>query len=143
MPRPSYKGVLNLNEPSIKQRLMSFVGKLTDFYEIDIKPRRSTRSLKQNAWYWACLVQPFYEFLKEQDYEITENDAHEILRMRFVGNKTIPNKKTGEVLVEHRISTTELTTEQFSDYCEKCRDFLAQYIKYIAPDPDPSHAISH
>ncbi len=51
--------------------------------------------------------------------------------------KTVVDRRTGEErIVEYTGSTKVLTTEAFSIYCEKCRQFLAETFGVIVEDPD-------
>ena len=52
-----------------KVRLQTFIAGLPPdaIYEIRINPKRATRTLRQNSWYWAGIVTPFAEFLRAQE----------------------------------------------------------------------------
>jgi hypothetical protein len=141
MARPTIKlPSIDMTQADNKRRVIQSVGVLTGLYEVTIEPRRSTRSNQQNKWYWACLVRAFGEYMRDQDYDITSDDeCHEFLKARFLAT-TVVNKTTGEVLGRRVKSTTELTTEQFSDYCERCRAWMADFFGIIVPVPEPFHS---
>lgn len=139
MARESIKLPLNLSVLDNKRRLVSQIGILDGWYDVSLMPRRPTRSLRQNAWYFSCIAAALAQYLSDQDYDVTTTDqAHELLKARFL-KVAVTNKRTGEVLQNRVRSTTELTTEEFSDYCERCRTWLADFFGIIVPDPDPDH----
>jgi len=130
---------IDLSNLENKRRLVSQVGALTGVYEVELAPKRDRRSIQQLAWYWGCIVHPLYEVMKAQDAGVTLEDAHEALKGRFL---VVPvcHPDTGEFLCNRVGSTKKFTTVQMADYCEHCRDFLAQWFKIIVPDPDPQWA---
>lgn len=78
------------------------------------------RSLRQNAWYWSALIQPYFLYLVGRDPSITRPDeAHEMLKERFG--------------VE---STTAMNTAEFSTYCDKCRAYLWNSLYLMTYDPE-------
>jgi hypothetical protein len=138
MARPVIKlPCTDLAIPDIKRRVIQQVGVLVGIYDIEFDPRRDTRSNRQNAWYWACIVSAFAAYMRDQDYEIiTDDEAHEFLKARFLA-VSVHNRRTGEVIGRRVRSTTELSTEQFCEYCERCRAWLADFFGIIVPDPQP------
>lgn len=143
MARPTIKlQRIDLSTIDNKRRLIAQIGTLTGIYEVEICPRRNMRSNAQNAWYWSCIAPALAEYLSAQDYEITTaEEAHEFLRARFLA-VTVANKQTGVAIGRRVRSTTELTTEQFSDYCERCRTWMADFFGIIVEDPDPNYSSS-
>lgn len=138
MAREKISTCLNMDEPENKRRLMSKVGLLRGWWEVEISPRRNTRSLQQNKWYWSQIVAPLAEYLSDQDYNVTTSEeAHELLKARFLAT-TVFCKRTGDVLCRRVRSTTELTTEEFADYCERCRAWLSDFFNLQIQDPDPA-----
>ncbi len=89
--------------------------------------RPQLRTIEQNAMYWATVVTPFAEFLAEHDPTITKEDAHELLKRKFLAAPII-DMLTGEVILENgRIgSTTDLTTAQMSEYINRCARHLRE-----------------
>jgi hypothetical protein len=137
MRRKSYKGIRNMDHPDTKMSVRAFIGPLTGMYEFRIEPKAPNRSNRQNNWYWAGIVRPFYEYLSEQDYEITDDEqAHDILAAKCLGIDTRADPVTGEVLFEQPKSTAVLTVEQFYDYCERCRAWLTDRFNILTEDPD-------
>lgn len=139
MARESILTMLDFDAADSKRTLMSQIGTLKGMYEVEITPRRGTRSQKQNAWYWSCIVRAFWEYLRDQDWTIgAQDEAHEFLKARFLARMVI-DKRTGEMIGRRVRSTTELTTDEMADYCERCRVFLSEFCNTIVPDPDPAY----
>lgn len=134
--------IIDLSDIARKRELLSRLGRLQGLHEIRIKERRRVRSNPQNAWYWGCIVESFVLALEEQWGEtVTPADAHEMLRDKFLSvQKTHINEETGVFcVITRRVSSAKLDTREFSEYCEKCRDFLADWFGVIVPDPDPCY----
>lgn len=118
--------VLNLDDIETKRRLMSKIGTLRGLHEVTIKARKRTRSLDQNAYYWAAIVTPFAAWLTEEWGEtISVDQAHLQLKIAIMGMKTKVNTVTGEEMEIVPPSKT-LDTKEFSEYVEKAIEFLAR-----------------
>lgn len=105
---------------------MSKIQKLTGLYEITLQPRRRTRSLNQNAYYFAAFVTPFREWLNENWGESFDTDqAHTQLKIAVLGMDEKVNTKTGDVI--ELVPTSRFKdTAEFSDYLEQAAEFLAR-----------------
>lgn len=117
-----------------KNIVLTAVRQLKGPQRIKITKQRKGRTLPQNRWYWSCIVQPFGDFLREQGESYTDEDAHELMKAKFL-RITIFNKRTGEVIGESVKSTTKLTTDEFSEYVEKCIAWLAEMFGIICAFP--------
>lgn len=118
--------VLNLSDVEAKRRLMQKINKLTGLYEVTLKPRRRTRSLNQNSYYFAAFVNPFREWLSENWGETFDMDqAHTQLKIAVMGMQSKVNEETGEE-IELIPSTRFKDTWEFSEYLEKAAEFLAR-----------------
>ena len=60
------KQVVNMDNLSTKRRFMEKVQTMSGLWEISMKPRRFTRSLSQNAYYFAAVCSPFAEWLRNE-----------------------------------------------------------------------------
>lgn len=137
-PREPFSIMANMSDVATKQHVMSQIGQLQGWWKIEAEAKRGTRSQQQNAWYWACIVQPFYHVLRDQDPDVTSPEhAHTALKCKFLA-VPVCNPNTGEVLTHAIGSTASLTTVEMADYCERCRVFLAEWFNIVVPDPDPS-----
>lgn len=94
---------------------------------------RNTRSNPQNRYYWGVVVYMIRQALVESGWEITHEATHETLKFRFL-KEDRPVGKDGEFITTVR-STTDLDTQEFSDYVEKCIQFAAEYLNVVIPPP--------
>ncbi len=95
-----------------------------------IQPERRIRSTgkkdepgNQNGYYWAVIVRIAGEYCGYSDKEM--HHAFGILFRLREGSPGMPMTM---------ISTSEMTTTQFMEYCEQCRIWCAQQ-GLIVPDP--------
>lgn len=138
MPRPKVDANLNLDDVNLKRRFISWIGTLRGFYDVLIEPKRNTRSLAQNAYYWKCICEPFAAYLSGEGYErITKDAAHEIFRDRFLSEPVI-HPRTGKRIGTIRRSTAKLSTVEKADYIERCRAWMLDWFCIITNDPDPA-----
>ena len=79
--------ILNFDDIVVKRQFMSYVGTLRGLQEVRIRPRRRTRSLDQNSYYWSAVIAPFVEWLREAygDTKIAPEQAHEMLKVKILG----------------------------------------------------------
>lgn len=101
---------------------------------------RKRRTDAQNRLYWVAVVPELGRFLRNQGETYTDEDAHELLKAKFL-RETVVNKETGEPIGVVIKSTTKLDTEQFSEYIEKCVAWLADmfHIQCVMPNEMAVH----
>ena len=95
---------------------------------IEIKDDKDSRSTKQNRLYWewiGTVISP------ELGY--TKDEAHMILRDKFLGYNEVTTKK-GETVRELR-STTKLKVGEFKDYLEQIDMLMSEY-GIVLPRPE-------
>ncbi len=121
--------VLDMDSLHNKQRMMSKIGKLKGVWEFEMRPRKKSRSLNANAYYWAAFIPGWLEWLREASGEpwITAEQAHEALKKRVLGPKEIVNKETGEIIDDAAPSTRDMDTQEFTDYLDRAAEFLASF----------------
>jgi hypothetical protein len=131
------KQVVNMDNLTTKRRFMQKVQTMTGLWEISMKPRRFTRSLNQNAYYWAAVVTPFTEWLRSEwgDNAITPQQAHEALKQKVLGTKELLNKQTGEV-IEITQSSKVLDTHEFGEFIENAAAWLAEFAGIVVLSPE-------
>ena len=128
--------ICDLDNRTEKRALLTWIGALRGRWCVELTRERPQRSLNQNRWYRGCIVQAFYQFLREQDWSISRpEDAHRLIAKKFL-TVDIVNKGTGEVFDQQVRSTTELTTAEFADYCDRARAWLLDMFGIIVPDPE-------
>jgi len=101
---------------------------------ITVERKRKKRSLNQNQYYWGVVVELIYLALKERGWEVNREGTHELLRVRFLSeDKPIGND--GEFVTRVK-STTELDSVEFGTYIECCKQFAAEYLNTVIPEPN-------
>lgn len=123
--------VLNLDDVEIKRRLIQQITTLRGLWEVELKPRRFVRTLRQNKYYWIGVVIPFREWLREAygDSWITAEQAHEMLKDRLLSGQD------GEIGVLPP-STTKLSTAEFAKYVDDAAAFLAEFCSIVVIPPE-------
>lgn len=127
--------IVNLSDLATKRQLMAEIGRLSGPHEILIRKIRLTRSLNANKYYFAAVVQPFCEWLREAygDPAIDKEQAHEMLKVKILGMSK--KEVDGETL--HLIPRSKtLTDEEFSDYIERASAWLAEFAGIVVLPPD-------
>lgn len=121
-----------MDDRETKQRLMRKVGALSGLWEVSFRPRKRTRSLNQNSYYFVAVVQPFRDWLREQygDDRIDLDQAHEMLKVKILGMDEKLIEGTNEVLKLIPRSRT-LDSMEFSKYIEGCIEWLAEFANII------------
>jgi hypothetical protein len=129
--------ILNLDDHSARIRLMQHIGTLRGLHEVSIKKRRATRSLDQNRYYFAAVVEPWKQWMREAsgDPAIDCEQAHYTLVEAVLGRKTAVNQETGEV-VEYLPRTRTKKTDEFSEYIEAAAKFLAEFAGIVVLPAD-------
>jgi len=128
MARKEPPQVLNFDSLETKRRFMQKVQKLRGLQEVSIHPRKKTRSLNANAYYWSAYISPFTEWLRDEwgDPSITTEQAHIELKKAVLGVKEKVNTNTGEVM-ELVPNTHDMDKNDFANYIDKAAGFLARF----------------
>ena len=79
-----------------------------------ILPQKIPRTLRQNRWYWSCVVG-----IPAEHYGYLPEEMHEAYKWMFL--RRFEEDKPNTVK-----STTSLDTKEFTEYIEKCRCWAAQ-----------------
>lgn len=120
--------VVNLSDVAAKRRLMQKIGVMSGLHDVSIRPRRKTRSLNANNYYFSAVVTPFREWLREQwgDPSITTEQAHIELKRAVLGVKERIREDTGEVM-ELIPTTHDMDKYDFANYIDKAAAWLADF----------------
>ena len=129
--------VVNLDNVESKRRLMQRIQKLRGLHEVSISPRKKTRSLNANAYYWAAFVQPFTEWLQDEwgDKSITSEQAHTVLKKQVLGVKEKVIESTGEV-IELIPTTHDMDKYDFGNYLDSAAKWLAEFCGIVVLSSD-------
>ena len=104
-------------------------------YKIELRKVRKPRSGDQNGWLWGCVYPMLLDGLVDAGWEFTSTEqVHEFFKTHLSSEKVI-NKYTGDI-IEFPQSTSLMDTVTFSAYCEKLRDYAAEYLGVEIPEPD-------
>jgi hypothetical protein len=91
--------------------------------ELKLGKLKKIRSMSQNRYYWGVVIALFAEHVG-----LDAEEMHAALKMKFLQKHDGP--------METVRSTTDLSTEEFQEYLEKCKQLAAEMGVEI---PDPGH----
>jgi hypothetical protein len=101
--------------------------------DVRIEPHKDGRSQKQNRWYWGQVLG-----LVSEHTGYTPEELHEYFKSRFIPKRIALSDDNG-VVVDDRViggSSAKLDVEAFAHYCECIRQFAAEDLGVVIPDPD-------
>lgn len=107
-----------------RKTLESFNGKVCD---ITIQEHKSTRSIRQNSYYWGVLCK-----VLGQELGYHPDEIHEVLKFKFASSYI---RIKGEMLRGAK-STTKMTTKDFKDYIEEIRLWSSSELNIYIPEPN-------
>ena len=132
------KGKFKRNINEILQAVSTFEGKDCMF---TIEPVKNKRSSQQNRYYHGVIIPIVKNCLKEAGYVMTNEDVHDLLKMKFLRETLFVNEDTGDI-TERTKSTTELSKSAFMDYVEEIRQFTLEYFNTDIPEPNEEIMLS-
>jgi hypothetical protein len=127
--------IVNLDHPHEQRNLLNTIRAMRGTIRVSFCQHRPRRSDRQNKFYWPCFVQPFAEFLREQGEILTDEEAHELLKAKFL-RRTVVDRRTGQPVGVAIRSTTDLNTAEFNEYLDRCAYWLADMFGIVVPEPD-------
>lgn len=127
--------IVNFSDNAQKRRFLTIAGALQGPHEVTMKPWKPRRSNRQNAWYWACVVESFRQFLLAQGDNYSKDECHEILKTKCLGTVMVVNKQDGEVIAETNKSTASLKSAEFTEYADRCCAWLSEF-GIVVPTPE-------
>lgn len=125
------KGKLCVKDATVfSQRLARFKDGAV---QITVERKYATRSQKQNRWYWSQVIG-----LVAEHTGYTPDEIHEIYKAKFIPKPMAIADGNGEIVGEVVLggSTTRMDTVQFSEFCERIREWAAT-LGIVIPDPEP------
>lgn len=103
-------------------------------YDVVIEKHVESRTLKQNAYFHAVIVDELAEY-----WGVDHDDAHELIKQHCNPKiVSVINKETGEV-DEQTIagSTAKLKKDEWGPFIERCQRWAAEKFNVVLPDPNP------
>lgn len=94
---------------------------------VSVTRRQHLRTMPQNRYYWACVVEMVAGYIGE-----SRDDTHELLKQRFLPPRRI-ELLDGQFL-EVPPTTRTLNVEQFTQYIEQIKVWAAQFLGLSIPD---------
>jgi hypothetical protein len=91
--------------------------------EVIIRKPRTKRSDVQNSYYWGVVIELLS---KELGYD--KDEMHEILKYKFLQSNAM-----GMPYIK---STTKLSTGEFEEYLSKIKQWAAEFLHIVIPDPN-------
>ena len=112
-----------------KEAVKSYLDKLPEGkqFDVSIKAPRIIRSLPQNRLYWlkvACIA---------DETGADKEQIHDELKKMYLPRKSVRTMYRN--FIEVPLSTTELSTKQFTDYLEKIDAFASSELSIALPNP--------
>lgn len=122
-----------IHEGRFKSELKSLIGKEI---EGEIKTKRKHRTLSQNAYYHGVVCGMIQNELKDKwgEIGISKQEVHELLKVEC-NFKELVNEDTGQ-FVTIPVSTSVLSTVEFIEYIEKCRQWAVTWLNLDIPEPN-------
>lgn len=101
--------------------------------QVTVERKFANRSTRQNSWYWSAVVG-----LVADHTGYTPDEIHEIYKAKFIPKHVSLADGNGEIRGEFVLggSTAQMDTVQFSDYCERIREWAADELGVVIPDPE-------
>lgn len=110
-----------------KKSFSQYIEKLKDKKVlITIEEEKTPRSLSQNAYYWVILR------IISQDTGMNEDEIHSAMKMKFLRRNYVREDKKLETVR----STTSLSTQEFSEYIDRVKEFALDFFQIIIPNPE-------
>jgi hypothetical protein len=113
--------------------VMEFFRREGGWWRLTCERLSGERRVSQNAFYHACIVRPYRDWLRESGETLSHGEAHAKLAAMFL-RTTIG---VGDSMVELVRSTRGLSVGDMSEYIERCRQFLGDLGVVMPEDKKP------
>ena len=95
---------------------------------IDIKRKKSKRSIEQNSLWWV------YMTILSGEIGYSKEEIHEICKFKFLQREKV-DEKTGEVF-KYCGSTAKLNKSEFADLISELQQWSAETFSIVLPSPE-------
>ncbi len=125
-----------LTSRGLRQVIASFEGKRV---EVTIRLKRNYRSNRANSYYHGVVVDDIATEMRRLGWEspsggpITNEEVHELLKLKFLSTGTLVNPSTGEYETTPG-STTRLTSSEFADYIAAIKQWATVFDRVVQHD---------
>lgn len=101
--------------------------------DIAVTRRRATRSAVQNNFWWGVVVA-----LLSEHTGFSPDEMHDVLKAKFLPRRLAVTDGNGEIVNEFVVggSTTRLSTLEFGELIERVRQWAADYLGVLIPEPN-------
>lgn len=123
--------IADMSDGRLRGRIVRRIGELRGLYRVEVVRYRPRRSDRQNRYLWPCFVEPFGEFLRAQGEDLTDLEAHGLMKSKFL-RKTV---EVGGERMDVVRSTTDLDTAEFNRYLDQLASWLAEMFDIQVPEP--------
>lgn len=122
---PIFQGIVEHGQLKLNNRdsFERYLTTLNGEVNLTVAKRRKPRSDNQNKWYWSCIVK-----IAADHFGYTSEEMHDVYRMMFL----VKHEKGKPATLK---SSTSLSTHEFYEFCERCRQFCAEQ-NLVIPDPN-------
>jgi hypothetical protein len=131
-------GILTRNRNLLSDAIRTFEGKQVT---IKIERTKKKRSNPQNSYMWGIIIPIVQNTLKEAGHTLTQEQTHDLLKLKFLKETILANEETGEY-IERIKSTTELSTSQMMDYFASIREWIFDFFGVEIPLPNEDLTLS-
>ncbi len=123
------------DSPSVlEQYLMENEGKKI---KVEITRIFNRRSNGQNRYLWGVVYKMMAHRLSEMTgVVVSEEDVHYEFMHKFNYPTIIAEGRNGSTTLSKIISSSDMTTKQMMDYCQKLQQYSAVYLEIDIPDPN-------
>jgi len=97
-------------------------------FDVIVKSKSRNRSTQQNRYYFACVT------IVANELGYSKEEMHSIIGYKFLKREKI-DESSGEVF-EYILSTSKLTTTEFSNFMEEFIRWSAEHLNIILPSPN-------
>lgn len=100
-----------------------------------VKRNYGKRSNEQNKYYWGVVIPAFMVAASDSTgEEWAPSQVHETLKAAFLFEE-IAHFETGQIIRKVK-STSDLSTVEFNEYIDKCRNFVFEWFGAYVPEPN-------
>jgi len=132
-------GIFKRNRNLVLDLINSFEGKEVF---ISIERVKKKRSNPQNSFYWGVCIPLIQNGLKDAtgEFRSADNIHYKILLPMLAPITELVNKDTGEC-IEERLTSSEMSTIQFSEYIMEIQKWSAEFLNVDIPNPNEQQFI--